>query len=375
MSDIHNARLIPFNDTLAKYLDNPDFIPRAGEICVETGGITVKMKLGDGITPYLDLPYAFTGGGGGGTPTLAQTMDYTTLGPYANVSPFELFIGDFNPSTGGTNTGFMTDGADVQLLDNNVPYIGFHKTFGGPTYPSNFFIFDTVYEKYVRILAPEISSGDTEIEVKLPDEDGDIPVADGTKILKVSSTMSLNSDHQGQGYISRNGTTAMTGAITMGTEGFLFVRKSLITQLDFFKSKNNSIALRNFSTPSYVVGDRDLSVAGNGTNAPVVSNPGGGTGYTVTLLPGSDDVKGVIQLATGAGGMVVSGQLARFTFFNPYDIAPSVAFTPVSNNSAQVGIPYIPNSGNLFFDFMLNQGPYGAYNPSSFYHWMYSVTR
>lgn len=71
---LSNLRPIIRTFTAAAWTAANPTIPR-GELCYESD--TLRLKIGDGVTPWTTLPY-FTGGGSGGSAPVGPAFTYTS---------------------------------------------------------------------------------------------------------------------------------------------------------------------------------------------------------------------------------------------------------------------------------------------------------
>jgi len=160
-------------DTKANWTTlNP--VPANGEQCIEIlGGGLFKLKIGDGVTPWLGLNYYTSSGGSSEDLSKLITPDKSSL--VGAINSVQRQINDLVASLAGladvARTGNYNDlinklvaGDGIKIDENNVI-----STTGGPTPPT-----PTVYEEYF----PETEQLLIHGVIVVSDEDGDL-VLDG----------------------------------------------------------------------------------------------------------------------------------------------------------------------------------------------------
>lgn len=134
MDQYRQLRLIPFGTTPSAWsVSNP--IPKQGELVYEIGS-PMQMKIGDGITPYMGLPYITGGGATPGDGTYLGVAILTTNPGTVTVASFYYTqtVGTYVNFPTGSGAAVMPTGAILGILSYNVS-TGFwvYRTLIGPT--------------------------------------------------------------------------------------------------------------------------------------------------------------------------------------------------------------------------------------------------
>jgi hypothetical protein len=365
-SEIIRGRLVVFAATLAEWtLVNP--IVRAAEIVAEIGtpGIT-KMKIGDGITDYLALPYVF-GGGGGGTGTLQAVTDAGAD------TTNTIIIGDT-----ASVTGSIISDTGLNITDAGTTMIGMQR--GGGPVKDKFFIIDRISGFLTEIVAQENFSGG-DVELTLPNETGEFALLAGTKEITIAQSFFTAKFNAAEIEISRAGTT-LAGFGTTGTAGVILLRATLGTNVDQIQSGNLSSTARTFKTPVTAAGvGGDFALRGNSTTPTVVLGPATvPLDATISFLTPSDDNSGTVRITIGVSSPVLDiHPLFIVTFANPYDRIPNVVLTYGNLSAAESGLLIVTSVTTLGFTVRLRSAAifpgFTSAVPGDHYDYRYIVMR
>lgn len=126
-----------------------------------------------------------------------------------------------------------------------------------------------------------------------------------------------------------------------------------------------NLCINNLSHPGY--SQNCLQTTGQGVPTVTVGTAAG-AGATVTVISGSNDKSGVIQLVTGSSGLTTNGQLVIVTLQNGRRTPPMPVLTPANVTTPGAAV-WVSATGNTVWD--INSGSV-ALTANTTYKWVYT---
>jgi len=186
MSEVIQARVVPFGDTLANWTAlNPT--PMKGEPVIEYGSIPgdYKWKIGDGTTPYLSLPYQNAGPAGSQTLQDVVDLGYQLTTLYGHTGVMEL--------TDSTITSQITPSAYIGFPSASPSAPGWLIGFSSGTGKFRVALGDSSSVYYSEIIPSTLTANRT---LNQPDKSGVIATNDGgTSVQTVTSVTTITIAH------------------------------------------------------------------------------------------------------------------------------------------------------------------------------------
>jgi hypothetical protein len=355
------ARLIPVSMPISEWTSlNP--VLRQGELGMEVGVVgATKMKLGDGVTPYLSLPYAFTGGSGG-----SGDLDAVChVGNFAYDIPVVSANGANTKRTYHTDTSFVVQ-ADALSGGSSVAALLAYDSAATINKPFLQMRSGDLAAFFAILYANTLTA---DREHKLPDEDGVLVThltKDTFQVARSTTGVTIDYDGSARAQLAGNPMWAFSSG---GTGGVFNLYRNTLGAYSSIKCNPLITGIISNTTPNR---NGSFAISGDGVAPSILAGPAVDTagGGSVSIVSG-DDRSHVITFTTGT--TPIAGVIFTLTYSQAYDIAPRVVFSAGNLEAAQIAIPKCFTDDFVTNKYQFNAG--AALDASTTYIFIFSVAR